>query len=95
VEVVSPQSSQRAACTDYNLKRSVPDKRRNRTRVDLRNALINAGEDMGQQTVSDSKFVGESSITRADAFSRLLKRGMSPAQIDELAKKKPEEVKAE
>jgi hypothetical protein len=56
------------------------------TRVDLRQALINAGEDMGQKTVSDSKFAGEGSIPREEAFNRLLAKGHSPEQILELAK---------
>jgi len=58
------------------------------TRVDLRQALINAGEDMGQTTVSDSKFAGKGSISRQDAFNRLLGRGVKPADIVKLAKEK-------
>ena len=57
------------------------------TRVDLRQALINSGEDMGQITVSDSKFAGPGSISRQDAFGRLLKKGYSPQEIVDLAKK--------
>jgi len=60
------------------------------TRVELREALINAGEDMGQQTVSNSKFAGEGSIGRQEAFDRLLAKGHSPEKIVELAKQKPE-----
>jgi len=60
------------------------------TRVDLRQALINAGEDMGQQTVSNSKFAGEGSIGRQEAFARLLKKGISPEEIVRLAKQTPE-----
>lgn len=56
------------------------------TRVDLRNALINSGEDMGQQTVSNSKFAGEGSIGREEAFNRLLAKGHSPREIVDLAK---------
>lgn len=59
------------------------------TRVDLRQALINAGEDMGQVTVSNSKFAGKGSITREEAFHRLLGRGKSPDEIVELAKPRP------
>lgn len=59
------------------------------TRVDLRQALINAGEDMNQITVSNSKFAGQGSIGRQEAFSRLLKRGYSPEQIVDLAKMPP------
>lgn len=57
------------------------------TRVELRQALVNAGEDMGQQTVSNSKFAGEGSIPREEAFNRLLDRGVTPEKILELAKK--------
>lgn len=60
------------------------------TRVDLRQALVNAGEDMGQQTVSNSKFAGEGSITREEAFNRLLDKGLKPEEILKLAKPKPE-----
>jgi hypothetical protein len=57
------------------------------TRVDLRQALVNAGEDMGQTTVSNSKFAGEGSIPREEAFNRLLDKGLSPEKIIELGKK--------
>jgi hypothetical protein len=59
------------------------------TRVDLRQALINAGEDVGQTTVSNSKFSGEGSIGREQAFNRLLDKGYSPKQIIALAKEQP------
>jgi hypothetical protein len=55
------------------------------TRVDLRQALINSGEDMGQMTVSNSKFAGEGSIGRHEAFRRLLAKGYGPEQIIKLA----------
>jgi hypothetical protein len=58
------------------------------TRVDLREALINAGEDMEQKTVSDSKFAGEGSISRKQAFEKLLDKGHSPEKILDLAKPK-------
>jgi hypothetical protein len=57
------------------------------TRVDLRNALINSGEDMGQMTVSNSKFAGSGSISREEAFNRLLAKGHNPREIVDLAKK--------
>jgi hypothetical protein len=60
------------------------------TRVDLRQALINDGVDMGQRTVSNSKFAGEGSITREDAFNQLLSRGRSPSDIVRLAKGSPQ-----
>jgi hypothetical protein len=64
----------------------------NLTRVDLRQALVNAGEDMGQTTVSNSKFAGEGSIPREEAFNRLLDKGLKPEQILKLAKPKPAET---
>ena len=60
------------------------------TRVDLRQALVNSGEDMGQRTVSNSKFAGEGSITREDAFNKLLAKGHSPADIVRMAKQVPQ-----
>jgi hypothetical protein len=57
------------------------------TRVELRQALINAGEDMGQTTVSNSKFAGKGSIPREEAFNRLLDKKLTPEKIVELAKK--------
>lgn len=62
----------------------------NLTRVDLRQALINSGEDMGQQTVSNSKTAGEGSITRENAFNKLLAKGHSPSDIVRLAKQVPQ-----
>lgn len=56
------------------------------TRVELRQALINSGEDMGQQIVGNSKFAGEGAITREEAFNRLLSKGHSPTEIVKLAK---------
>lgn len=60
------------------------------TRVDLRQALINDGVDMGQKTVSNSKFAGEGSITREDAFNKLLSKGHSPLDIVRMAKQVPQ-----
>jgi predicted ABC-type ATPase len=59
------------------------------TRVDLRQALINSGEDMGQTTVSNSKFAGQGSISREEAFNRLLAKGHKPDDILSLAKQTP------
>lgn len=58
---------------------------------DVRQAMINAGEDMGQKTVSNRKAMGEGSISRQDAFRQLLKKGYTPQQIIELSQP-PEEV---
>lgn len=75
-----------AAKGDPALVKSIHDL----TRVDLRQALINAGEDVGQTTVSNSKFAGEGSISREQAFNRLLDLGKTPKEIVDLAK--PKEV---
>jgi hypothetical protein len=42
---------------------------------------------MGQTTVSNSKFAGEGSISREEAFKRFLAKDISPRDIIELAKK--------
>lgn len=62
------------------------------TRVELRQALINAGEDMGQQTVSNSKFAGEGGLPREEAFKRLLQKGHTPEDIVRLAKHTEPEI---
>lgn len=67
----------------------------NLTRVDLRQALIKAGEDMGQTTVSNSKFAGEGSISREEAFNRLLDKGVTPEDIVKLGKSHKLSEKAE
>ena len=55
-------------------------------RVELRQALINAGEDMKDMTVSDSKFAGKGSIGREAAFNKLLDLGFTPQEIIEMSK---------
>ena len=55
------------------------------TAVDIRQALINSGEDMGQTPVTSSKFAGPK-ITRQEGFDRLLAKGLTPAEIVKLAK---------
>ena len=62
----------------------------NLTRVDLRQAAINHGIDMGQTTVSNSKFAGEGSITREAMFNKLLDAGLKPSEIVSLAKQVPQ-----
>lgn len=54
--------------------------------VDLRQALINAGEDMGQRTIGDTKYGGEDVLSRSAAFDRLLELGKKPHEIVDLAK---------
>ena len=56
------------------------------TRVDLRQALINAGEDVGQATISNSRYAGTAAIGREAAFNTLLAKGYSPKEIVRLAK---------
>jgi stress-induced morphogen len=58
----------------------------NLSRVEIRQALINSGEDMGQITISSSKYAGSGAISREVAFNRLLAKGYSPEQIVKLAK---------
>ena len=62
------------------------------TRVDLRQVAINADIDMGQKTVSNSKFAGEGSIPREEMFNQLLDKGLTPQKILELAKQTPSEL---
>jgi hypothetical protein len=56
------------------------------TRVDLRQALINAGEDMGQATISNSRYAGTAAVGREGAFNTLLAKGYGPKEIVKLAK---------
>jgi hypothetical protein len=77
-----------AAKHDPNLIAKVHDL----TRVDLRQALINSGEDMGQTTVSNSKFAGQGSISREEAFNKLLDKGHKPEDILRLAKIEPKDL---
>lgn len=58
------------------------------TNTDLRQALINSGEDMGQTSIGNRKAVGDQ-VTRQQAFEKLLDRGHSPKEIVKLAQKKP------
>jgi hypothetical protein len=67
---------------DQDLMKQVHDL----TRVDLRQAAINHGIDMGQTTVSNAKLAGEGSITRENMFNTLLDRGLSPRDIVTLSK---------
>lgn len=59
------------------------------TAVDLRQALINSGEDLGQRAITSSKFAGPGAITRQQAFERLLEKGQSPQDIVRLAQARP------
>jgi hypothetical protein len=64
------------------------------TNPDVRQALINAGEDMGQRSIGNRKAMGESQMTRQEAFDRLLAKGFSPRQIVDLAKQPMEHLTA-
>ena len=57
------------------------------TRVDLRQAGVNLGIDMGQKTVSDSKFAGEGSIPREEMWNQLLDKEPNVQKIIDAAKK--------
>ena len=58
---------------------------------DVRQALINSGEDMGQMSIGNRKAMGESQLSRQDAFKKLLAKGYSPKQIVDLAKQEMSE----
>jgi hypothetical protein len=60
---------------------------------DVRQALINSGEDMGQMSVGNRKATGNQ-ISRQEAFKKLLAKGYTPQQIIDLAKQEFEEVGA-
>jgi hypothetical protein len=61
------------------------------TNPDVRQALINSGEDMGQQMVNNRKASGD--MSRQDAFRKLLGKGVSPKEILRLAKQPLEREK--
>lgn len=58
--------------------------------TDVRQALINSGEDVGQMSIGNRKATGNQ-ITRQEAFDRLLAKGHSPQQIVDLAKQAAKE----
>lgn len=55
------------------------------TNPDVRQAMINSGEDMGQTSIGNRKATGNQ-VTRQDAFNRLLQKGLTPKQIVKLAR---------
>jgi hypothetical protein len=55
------------------------------TNPDVRQAMINSGEDMGQQMINNRKASGD--VSRQDAFKKLLAKGYTPKDIVNLAKK--------
>lgn len=57
------------------------------TNLDVRQAMINSGEDMGQTVIGNKKAMGGGSMTRQEAFNKLLAKGHSPIEIVQLAKK--------
>jgi hypothetical protein len=56
------------------------------TRVDFRQAPINAGEDVGQSPISNSRYAGTAAISCEAAFNTLLAKGYSPKEMVKLAK---------
>lgn len=54
------------------------------TNPDVRQAMINSGEDMGQKMINNRKASGD--ISRQQAFKKLLSKGHSPQDIVKLAK---------
>jgi len=73
-----------AAKHDPNMLKQLHDL----TRVQLSQAAENAGIDMGQRAITSSKFAGEGGISRENVFNLMLKKGLSPRQIIEMAKQK-------
>ena len=59
----------------------------NLSNPDVRQALINSGEDMGQVSIGNRKVMGESQMTRQEAFKRLLAKGHAPQDIVKLAQR--------
>jgi hypothetical protein len=59
--------------------------------TDVRQALINSGEDMGQTSIGNRKATGDQ-MTRQDAFKKLLAKGYTPQQIVDLAKQETSAV---
>lgn len=59
----------------------------NLTNPDVRQAMINSGEDMGQMGINNRKLEGGGSMSRQAAFKKLLSKGLTPQQIVELARK--------
>jgi hypothetical protein len=57
------------------------------TNADVRQALINSGENMGQMSIGNRKAMGSSQMTRQAAFELMLDKGLTPKEIVELAKK--------
>jgi hypothetical protein len=60
------------------------------TNPDVRQAMINSGEDMGQISIGNRKATGNQ-MTRQEAFNRLLQKGLTPREIVRLARQ-PMEV---
>lgn len=57
------------------------------TGPDLRQALINSGEDMGQTSIGSRKATGNQ-MSREQAFNKLLDKGLSPREIVKLARQR-------
>jgi hypothetical protein len=61
------------------------------TNVKARDAMINAGDDMGQKTVGERKLMGEGQVSPQEVLKTLRAKGYSFKQTKELAE---EPVKA-
>lgn len=59
----------------------------NLTNPDVRQAMINSGEDMGQMGINNRKLEGGGSMSRQAAFKKMLSKGLTPQQIVEFARK--------
>lgn len=66
---------------DHELLKAVHDLKN----PDVRQAMINSGEDMGQKMINNRKASGD--VSRQEAFAKLLKKGYTPREIVELAQR--------
>lgn len=55
------------------------------THPDVRQAMINSGHDMGQGVITSKKLRGPEDMTKPEALALMLKKGINPKQIVELA----------
>ena len=58
-------------------------------RVELRQALIDSGEDMGDKIVSDAKGLGPGAISRREAIQTLTRKGVEPPPVPGPVEVKP------
>jgi hypothetical protein len=59
------------------------------TNIEIRQAAINAGIDVGQRHVGSRMLLGEGQITRQDLIDQMIRQGVKPADIPRLARQEP------